>query len=93
MMSDERFEYVAWFRDERLPPGDEDHEWPAVFIVEAPDQEAAGRWGDRLAARRALRAGETFISSSTSMCGSERVDARLPVVRFGQEVPDDVIGW
>jgi hypothetical protein len=72
-----RFEYVAWFRDERLPPDDEDDEWPAVFVIQAPDQDDAKEWGDRLAAQRALDTSEILIRSWTSPCLSGSVDERL----------------
>ncbi|MEU3457795.1 hypothetical protein ABZ671_30020 [Micromonospora sp. NPDC006766] len=50
-----RYVYVVWFRDPSLPTDHEDHEWPAVFLVDAASEEAARSWGDRLAKDRAAR--------------------------------------
>ncbi|MEO8290463.1 MAG: hypothetical protein ABI649_05645 [Gaiellaceae bacterium] len=82
------YEYVAWFRDERLPPDDQDYEWPAVFIVVADSAEAALAWGDRLAADYAQALSERFIHSGAELASGILIylnenGAELPVVFDG----------
>jgi hypothetical protein len=84
------FEYVVWFRDESLPPDDQDFEWPACFLVEALSDTAAQKWGDHLAGSYATRTAQVFLWS--------RVDAPsgstgLPIVREGELASDSYIGW
>jgi hypothetical protein len=45
----ERFEYVAWIVDHRLPSDDPDAESSVVYAVSAAFAEAAQEWGDTLA--------------------------------------------
>ncbi|MCW2643197.1 MAG: hypothetical protein JWP76_5503 [Dactylosporangium sp.] len=89
----QRYEYVAWFRDPALPADDQDYEWPAVFIVEAPSAKEAKSWGDHLAKGRAVRAGEIYLRSSAEPYAQSPEKDTLPVVAYGVEVPDEEVGW
>ncbi len=40
------FDYTVWFRDDALPPDDEDHECCACLRIEAESREDALAWGD-----------------------------------------------
>jgi hypothetical protein len=89
-----RFEYVAWFRDRSLPPSDQGHEWPAVFVVEAPTGERAKAWGDHLARSYSARTEQPLIGSSATATEDVAHDlSRVPVVREGIEASDQDIGW
>jgi hypothetical protein len=89
---DQAFEYVAWFRNESLDPDDEDHEWPAVFVVISTNADKAKRWGDVLASSYAARVEtETFLWSSTEPVTEPH--PKLPIVRHGESATDDYIGW
>ncbi|MFG1747622.1 MULTISPECIES: hypothetical protein [Micromonospora] len=87
-----RYEYVAWFRKPALPVDDQDYEWPAVFVVEAPSAEDAKSWGDHLARRWAVSAGEIYLYSAVEPHVPPSRD-ELPIVPCGVEVSDDYIGW
>ena len=84
-----RYEYVVWFRDPTLPADDQDYEWPAVLIDEAPSAEEAKSWGDRLAKGRAVRAGEIYLRSTAEPYAQAPEKDLLPVVPYGVEVPDE----
>lgn len=87
--------YTAWFRNPRLPADDQDHEWPACFLVDALDGVRAQRWGDHLAVRWADRHGELFVGSKAEPVAqpvSNEIQ-RLPVVPDGHEATDQEIGW
>jgi hypothetical protein len=82
--------YIAWFRDPKLPPDDQDYEWVACFRVAATNPIAAQAWGDMLAKSHGERSGEPFLSSSV-----EEVDEShkvLPLVRVG-DTDNGQIGW
>ena len=85
------FQYVVWFRNETLDPGDEDHEWPAVFVVVSENAEAAKRWGDVLALSYASRTQQTFPGSSAMPLHEPPPES--PIVMNGQEATDEYIGW
>ncbi len=82
--------YSVWFRDDALPPDDQDHEWVACFLIEADSPGAAQALGDELALARARRAQEQFLWSSVALpTGAEE----LPLVKAGEAATDDHIGW
>jgi hypothetical protein len=83
--------YAAWFVNPRLPVDDQDREWVACIVIEADTPARAQAWGDVLAADRATRAGEPFLSSSVDIV--EESARELPVVRDGERADDDHIGW
>jgi hypothetical protein len=85
------FEYVVWFRNETLDPEDEDHEWPAVFVVVSASAAAAKKWGDVLASSYASRTQETFLWSSATPVAEPH--PKSPIVLDGETVTDDYIGW
>lgn len=100
------FEYVAWFEDTQSPVDDQEREWPAVFIVVAPDAGAAQTWGDELATNGpGARPGERFLWSSAEphVCTDAVVpgghhacanySGTFPVVRVGEAATDEHIGW
>jgi hypothetical protein len=90
-----RFLYTVWFRDPTKPADDQDYEWPACFMVDAPAARQAAAWGDRLASSYATRTGQQFLSSTVETL--ERADLpgtdELPVIVFGHEATDKEIGW
>lgn len=90
------FEYTAWLRDTRLPPDDEDYEWPAVFLVLAATPEDARAWGDHVWRAEAARIGDEFLWSAVEphVCSQpaappehpcSQYRGSLPVVDEGQE--------
>ena len=92
----ERFEYVAWIVDSRLPPSDIDAEWPVMFIVTAPFAEAAQDWGDSLTKSRFPTGDvQTFSWSLVAPVAESTtpgLDA-LAVVACGHIAEDTEIGW
>jgi len=92
----QRFEYVAWIVDSRLPPSDIDAEWPVMFIVMAPFAEAAQDWGDSLTKSR-FPTGDvlTFSWSLVVPAGESTTPglSDLAVVVCGHIAADSVIGW
>jgi hypothetical protein len=88
-----RFVYTVWFRDRTLPSDDQDHEWPACFIIDATTTALAQAWGDHLAKDYAMqREDEEFLSSSVVADDSSDT-ALLPVVAYGEVASDAKIGW
>ncbi len=89
------FIYCAWFRDAALPADDQDHEWPACFIIEASDGEVALRWGNHLAVAYARRSGTLsfFKGEVQDHCVSEGDLSGLPIIPEGYEPSDSEIGW
>jgi hypothetical protein len=84
--------YVCWLRDNTSQTDEQDHEWPAVILIEAASGTAALAWGDHLAKDYCLRhVGSEFLRSllDPDQSGVEL----LPRVTCGDEVPDEVIGW
>jgi hypothetical protein len=83
----ERFEYVGWIVDHRLPPDDRAAEWPVVFVVAAPFAEAAQEWGDTLAKSRFPPGGSQEFSWSLVVPVVESITpglATMPVVTYGR---------
>jgi hypothetical protein len=92
----QRFEYVAWIVDSRLPPSDIDAEWPVMFVVTASSAQAAHEWGDSLAKARFPRGASQNFSWSlvVPVAGSTTPGlAALAVVAFGHRAADAEIGW
>lgn len=88
------FLYVAWFRDVRMSPDDQDYEWPACFVIECSTGEEALAWGDRLAASFSRRRGyEHFLHSTIELAAAHDNLAALPVVPVGYDASDTEIGW
>jgi hypothetical protein len=89
------FVYTAWFRNPQFLPDEQDHEWPACFVIEAPDGAGAKAWGDHLAADYARRTDQPFLSSSVEPLEGEEGPATdaLPHVPYGHEATDEEIGW
>ena len=95
-MTARRFVYCAWLENLGLPSEDEDHEWPAVFIIEAETAGQALEWGDVLARRYCERwDDQAFLRSYVYVEEDEpAVDhGQLPSVAFGYEASDEEIGW
>ncbi len=84
------FDYVAWFRNDALPPSDQGYEWPACFHIEAPSSEAAQAWGDHLARSYAVRVPEMIFLGSDL---EPTTDETQPVIHVGEEASDAKIGW
>jgi hypothetical protein len=90
------FLYTAWFRNRRLPPEDQDYEWPACFLVTAETATEAQAWGDHLATSFASRRDdEVFLRSDIdeTESGGESGSLRVPVIPCGYEATDGEIGW
>lgn len=88
--------FTVWFRNESLPPDEEDYEWPACFIISAANERKAQEWGGHLANRfsrshpneRLLRVKvEPIEKYSTESLAS------VPRIEHGYEATDDEIGW
>jgi hypothetical protein len=91
----DKFLYAVWFRDLSLPEDDQDHEWVAVFVIEARDQQAAKAWGDTLSTWRCNSGGQEKLESSIEPLVDPippNVGA-LPVVREGCDESFSQIGW
>jgi len=95
-MAVDRFEYVGWIVDHRLPAEDIDAEWPVAFVVTAPFAEAARDWGDTLTKAR-FPPGHTLefswslvvpITESTT----PGIEA-MAIVAYGHLAADEDIGW
>ena len=92
----ERFEYVAWIVDSRLPPSDIDAEWPVMFVVAAPFAQAAQEWGDSLAKTRFPPGATQTFSWSLVVPVIESTTpglAAMAVVACGHMADDAEIGW
>jgi hypothetical protein len=89
------FVYTAWFRNPALPPDDQDHEWPACFIIDAASASLAQAWGDHLAQGYARRGDEQFLSSAVELLeGSTLGDTgSLPRFAYGYDASDEEVGW
>ena len=87
------FEYCVWLRDSDRLPDEEDHEWPAVFVVRAADERAAKAWGDWLAHDYCRRTpGASFISSAIEPAKASTLQ-QVPIIEGGEQASDDKIGW
>ena len=92
----ERFQYVAWIVDSRLPPADRDAEWPVMFIVTAPHSAAAQEWGDRLARTRFPLGQVQEFAWSLVVPVAESITpglSMMAVVDYGRLASDAEIGW
>ena len=96
MTAVERFEYVGWIVDHRLPSDDRDAEWPVVFVVAAPFAEAAQDWGDTLTKARFPPGQSQEFSWSLVVPVPESITpglATMPVVAYGHMTSDADVGW
>jgi len=84
-MSLKRFVCTAWFRDTRTAPDDQDHEWPACYLIEGATPEAALQWGDHLArAFSSRRVTEVYLRSTVEVERlAERDRSSGPWCRWG----------
>jgi hypothetical protein len=87
--------YIVWFRDPNLSPDDQDYEWPACFIIDAPCVDQAASWGDHLASKYARSRGQQMLSSSVELLEIATLPGKeeLPEITYGLEATDDEIGW
>lgn len=90
-----KFIYTVWFRNLKLPTDDQDHEWPACFVVDASGAPDAATWGDRLSSGYATRSGQQFLSSSVEVLEGAELPGKegLPVIPYGYHATDEEIGW
>lgn len=94
-----RYLYTAWFRSPSLPVDDQDYEWPACMLIDAPSESDAISWGDHLARRYSSRSAEAFLSSSlepavNATSGIPLIPGDgLPLVIAGVDATDTEIGW
>lgn len=81
-----------------MPPGDQNREWPALFIIENVNSAGqAQQWGDHLAQtycegtpdERAIFL-RSYVSTEASAPGDL---SRLPVIPYGYEASHEEIGW
>ena len=87
-------EYSVWFRNKEADPSDQDYEWVASFIVDAPSAPDAKRWGDELSRSYASRnSTNEYRSSEAFPISNPKSAAELPVVEYGVTVSDQHIGW
>ena len=94
----EQFMYVAWIRDTRFPPEDQDSEWVACIVIRAASAADAQEWGDHLAKRKCSgNDQEVFMWSEVHMRDnptySEEMWSSVPEVAYGEEATDKHIGW
>jgi hypothetical protein len=87
--------YSAWFCNSSLPVNDQDHEWVAMFLIDAKFPSQAQAWGDHLAKQFALRrVNETFVRSCVEDPAVYRhCIGNIPRVFDGEEASDEHIGW
>ena len=88
--------YTVWFRNASAEPDDQDREWPASLVVDAPTMEDAVAWGDHLAKRFSGRhPEELFLKSRVDPVESNgNTDlSSTPHIKFGHEATDAEIGW
>lgn len=87
--------YSVWFADDSVPAGDQDAEWVACIMITAESPDDALAWGDHLAGSLCTRRPEIrFVSSSVDVDLDGMGDVnKLPSIRCGELVGDDVIGW
>ncbi len=90
-----KFVYIVWLRDLSVGVDDPDHEWPACFLVEAPDLVSAQLWGDHLGKRYATSHNHDMLKSSTEPLATSSLPGleALPLVVAGEEATDEHIGW
>lgn len=90
-----KYVYTAWFRNDDVPADDPDHEWPACFVIDGASRSSAKKLGDRLSRRYATEHRQDFLRSSTEALENSTLPGTdsLPVVREGQEISDEEIGW
>jgi len=88
-----RYLYTAWFEDQFAEPDDQDREWPACIVIDAPGVAEAHSWGDHLARAFATRRmSELFLRSSIEAEG-DNASRSTPVVSVGVEASDRELGW
>ena len=88
--------YTAWFRDTDLDPDDQDYEWPACMVIDAPGRSEATELGDHHAERLSSnRPNQQFLRS-----GSEPIEhyakvdmAPVPRIQWKLEATDAEISW
>lgn len=93
MLNERKFLFVAWFRDESMPPSDQDYEWPACFFILADTENDALNWGDTLSKKYAVGSNQIFFRSYIDNYPYTGQDSELPIIKYGQLDVDEVIGW
>ena len=88
-----RYLYTVWFRDHSMLPDDQDYEWPACILIVAASPDDARHWGDHLAARYCRERPDCQFLNSSAEPEPAGDPGHTPVVGFGEEASDEVIGW
>jgi hypothetical protein len=90
-----KYVYTVWFRDPSLPEDDQDHEWPACFVIDGDTESSARLWGDRLSLRYAGETGNEMMHSNTESFDASELPGidKLPIVPMGHDATDEEIGW
>lgn len=88
-----RFLYVSWFRDPQFEMDDQDYEWPASFLIIAKGPELALDWGNRLSVDYSNRTKQQFFRSYIDETYVQTIDDEIPVIEYGDNPTDNVIGW
>jgi hypothetical protein len=87
-------QYVVWFLDEKADPSDQDYEWLACFVIDAPSLADAKSWGHCLSEAYVSRHSANTISNSVAQLVSDRQSvSTLPIVEFVEVIIDQHIGW
>ena len=91
----ETFWYTAWFRDTTLQPEEQDYEWCACILIDAPSAILAQGWGDHLArCFSERRRTELFLRSQTEDYRAGLYDeTNSPHIAHGYEATDEELGW
>jgi hypothetical protein len=87
--------FVAWLRADRLSPDEQDHEYPAVIVIDAESEAAARQWGESLYAE-ALATDSTHElircevhSPDDPMYAGVNDWSATPRCRVGERIPAD----
>ena len=90
------FVFVALIKDNDHLIGDQDHEFPACFIIEASTKKEALNWGGEVAFEHCLNNTShelinTLVESPNNY--PDHVLQELPRVKCGIMPADEEIGW
>lgn len=90
-----RYVYTVWLRDLALPEDDPDFEWPACFVIDGASQRSAQEWADNISQRYARVNNQRVLRSMAEAMETSSLPGLdgLPVVREGDDVTDEEIGW
>lgn len=90
-----KYLYTVWLRELSLEDDDPDVEWPACFLIDAATDRSGLRWGDCLSQRHAQGNHRRVVRSTIEAmdtCNLPGIED-LPLVREGEDVTDEEIGW